>query len=178
MIRARINSIFKTVLNASKHFGTKEIRLPHVLKSARIPAMPALFLFILFLPSILVGVSVFTGIGFKGRLSGYVDNPGEKVHFSLQNYANRAYQKNIESQISSNINLRGCLIRLHNQINFSFFKLSQSTIVGENDNIFEMQYINAECGLIPSQYFSLDENAKKMNNYVNHLRSIKTNLIN
>jgi hypothetical protein len=176
MIRARINSIFKTVLNASKHFGTKEIRLPHVLKNARIPAMPALFLFILFLPSILVGVSVFTGIGFKGRLSGYVDNPGEKVHFSLQNYANRAYQKNIESQISSNINLRGYLIRLHNQINFSFFKLSQSTIVGENDNIFEMQYINAECGLDANQDFSLDENANKLGDYVNHLESIQNKL--
>lgn len=175
MTRARNNSIFKTNLNASKHFGAKEIHLLHVIKNIRIPATPALFLFILFLPFILEGVTFFTGIGFKGYLSGYVDKL-EKIHFSIQAYANRDYQKNIESQIKSYINLRGPLIRLYNQIQFTFFKLSRSAVVGENGNIFEMEYINAECGLTTDQDFSLYENAQKLNNYANHLKSIQNKL--
>ena len=111
---------------------------------------------------------------FGGNLSGYFESH-EKISFSVRSYADREYQKKFESFLSSTIAMRGYYIRIYNQIQYSLFRLS-SRIVGNNGDIFEMPYINAECGLSPEYDFSIPERRKQLEEYVEHLESIQRKL--
>lgn len=143
---------------------------------ANIPCTIPLFILIIFVPLILTCITNFTGINFNGQLYGYFDNPPTKINFSLRNYFNREYQKNVEQRFNSDINLREQYIRLYNQIQFTFFKLAPQKIIGKNNDLFEYPYIDAECGLSKANDFSIPENFKRLKDYVNHLQSIQNKL--
>ena len=148
-----------------KQFALIDVHLP--------PIHP--FILIISLPLLFSIIESLTGFNFKGHLNGFFDTP-QKKNFSIINYSNRNYQNNFEAWFSSNIGLRGYFIRLYNQIQFSFFNLVPSGVVGANGNIFELPYIDAECGLTAKFDFSDSTQFKKLEEYVNHLESIQNKL--
>lgn len=141
-----------------------------------IPCTAPLFILIILSPWILTSVTNFTGINFNRQLSGFFDNPPSKERFSPKKYFNKEFQKNFEQRFNHDINLRERYIRLYNQIQFTFFKLMPKRIIGENNDLFEFTYIDAECGLSKANDFSIPENFKKLEDYINHLQSIQNKL--
>lgn len=134
-----------------------------------------LFLLIVYLPSsLMIAYRLhLTSKTFQVfNLVGYFESH-KRPSFSKHFYANGDYQKNFEKWLNSRISFRGFYIRLYNQIQFSIFKLS-NRIIGKNDDIFEISYINTECGFISD--FSNPENYQKLNEYVNHLENIQNKL--
>lgn len=154
----------------------KPVVLSYLKKIIHFPYTTALFILIIFSPFILTAITNFTGIDFNGQLSGYFDEPPPKIGFSPKTYVNREYQKNFEKRFNADINLRDRYIRLYNQIQFTFFRLTPNRIIGENTDLFEFSYIDAECGISRKNDFSIPENFKKLENYVNHLQSIQNKL--
>jgi hypothetical protein len=72
----------------------------------------------------------------------------EKKDFSFKGWFSAEYQDNIEKYITDNIGFRSFLIRLFNQIQFSFFKnaSAKSVVVGKDNYLYELDYINAYNG--------------------------------
>ena len=178
-----IHVISRTIAKEIILLAQKDIPVPskstiisYLKKVVYIPHTTPLFILIIFLPLILACITNFTGIYFNGFLYGYFDNPPSKIDLSPKNYFLREYQKNFEQRFSSDISLREQYIRLYNQIHFTFFKLASKRIVGENNDLFEYPYIDAECGLSKANDFSIPENYKRLENYVNHLQSIQNKL--
>lgn len=135
-----------------------------------------LFIAAISLPSLLLIISPLTGDTYQGHLLGYFDKPPAKTDFSIKAYINRDYQKNLEQRLNYDIGLRNYYIRVYNQIQFSLFKLAPNKIVGRNNDILEMAYIDAECGITDDFDFSIPQNLAKLNNYVDHLESIQKKL--
>ena len=133
------------------------------------------FILLILLPLFFMVAEPLTGINFKGNLDGFFDIP-QKAVFSIGSYNTHNYQKNFESWFSFNIGLRGYIIRLYNQFQFTFFNLVPNGIVGKNKDIFESAYIDAECGLTSKTDFSIPQNFRNLKSYVNHLESIQGKL--
>ena len=175
----RIHAIAKKITLLAK----KDIPVPswsdvlsYLKKIAHIPCTTALFILIIFLPIIQNGITFFTDIDFSGDLSGYFDAPQKIIDFSPRAYANRDFQKKFEKRFNTEIPSRERYIRLYNQIQFSFFRLTPNRIIGENTDLFELSYIDAECGLSSKNDFSILENFKELEDYANHLQSIQSKL--
>ena len=136
-----------------------------------------LFFLIVFSPGFMKGARLLHLItkDFHGSsLSGYFESH-ERPSFSKHSYATRDYQKDFEAWLNSHVSLRAFYIRIYNQIQFTLFKLS-NRIIGKNDDIFEMIYINAECGLVPGCNFDNPKNYKKLKEYVRHLENVQNKL--
>ena len=117
-----------------------------------------------------------TCINFQGHLSGHFNKPPTKTVFSIKTYINRGYQKNFEQRLNYDIGLRNYYVRIYNQIQFSLFKLASNKIVGRNNDIYEMPYIDAECGITDEFDYSFPQNLAELYNYVDHLESIQRKL--
>lgn len=136
-----------------------------------------IFLSIVFIPFFLTGALYLhlTNRSFQGfDLNGYF-NTYEKPDFSKRNYIKGKFQKDFEAWFNTNVSYRGFYIRMYNQIQFSLFKVSNH-FIGKNNDIFEKEYIDAECGLVPECDFSNPENYQKLTEYVNHLENIQNKL--
>ena len=112
---------------------------------------------------------------FQGHLLGYFTEY-KRSGFSKKSYFNHNFQEDFENWLNSDISLRGYYIRLYNQIQFSLFKKGND-IIGKNNNIFQIGYINAECGLEPHYDFRIPENYENLKDYVTHLESIQRKLL-
>ena len=185
-IKKALKSIYvisRTVAKKSSFLAQKDIPVPskstiisYLKKFVHIPCTAPLFILIILSPWILTCITNFTGINFNGQLYGYFEDPPPKIGFSPKKYSNKEYQKNFEQRFNYDINLRERYIRLYNQIQFSFFKLMPKRIIGENNDLFEYTYIDAECGLSKTNDFSIPKNFKKLEDYANHLQSIQNKL--
>jgi len=74
--------------------------------------------------------------------------PTELVMFNWENWSSGDYQKNYEKNNEEVFGCRTDLIRLINQIDYNFFKRSNSNdvVVGKNDYLFQQSYIDAYYG--------------------------------
>lgn len=135
-----------------------------------------IFLIIILSPILLITAKKLqlTKHSFGGNLSGYFDSH-KKIEYSKKTFLNREYQKKFEEYINSTIPLRGYYIRLFKQLQFTFFKLSTS-IIGKNTNLFEISYINVECGLDPQFDYSIPEKYSELKEYVKQLETLQKNL--
>jgi hypothetical protein len=96
---------------------------------------------ILFLPFF---QSYFTIFNFKPLHGAYenIDKP-ELKWFTWKSWFNEKFQTNFNKSIEANFGFRNFLIRLNNQIDYSFFKKSnaKNVVVGLSDCLYEEGYI-------------------------------------
>ena len=116
-----------------------------------------------------------TSRDFQGNLSGYFEE-FKRPAFSKKSYFNHKFQEDFENWLNSRISLRGYYIRIYNQIQFSLFKIG-NCIIGKNNNIFEIGYINTECGLTSHCDFRNTKDYENLKNYVVHLENIQRKLL-
>lgn len=126
------------------------------------------------LPLMLQGIFSLTGRAFDLTLNGYFDKY-EKPDLTLNAFISGDYQKRFEAWLNNNILSRGAYIKLYNQIRYSCFDMGNN-IIGKEKNLFEMYDIANELSLNDRVDYSLSENQKKMEKYVDCLERIDTKL--
>lgn len=104
-------------------------------------------LFILFLPFLVLYVQQFKAFISLQPLKGYFI-PTKYSTITLIEWLDGSYQKNTESYLNENFGFRSALVRLHNQIEFSVFKKTntEKVCIGKEDYLYEIPYINAFYG--------------------------------
>ncbi|MCK5839798.1 MAG: hypothetical protein KAG99_08115, partial [Bacteroidales bacterium] len=74
--------------------------------------------------------------------------PEEEPWLVLKDYLSGAFQENYNTYLEENIGFRPWLVRVNNQINFSFFNITNASyvVVGKNNYLYEENYIKAYLG--------------------------------
>jgi hypothetical protein len=100
-------------------------------------------LVILFLPLVQQYFSVFRIKPLKGSYS-----LAEEPVFSFHDYFAGAYQSKFDTWLEQHIGFRPLLVRINNQIAFSFFRmaLASDVIIGKKNYLYELNYIKAFLG--------------------------------
>ncbi|MDD4150711.1 MAG: hypothetical protein PHE33_11870 [Bacteroidales bacterium] len=103
----------------------------------------AVFVLALFSPIIVKSLNLF-----NEKPLGGVSIASEKPILNDSTWFNGSFQTQKEIHLNENIGLRKTLIRLNNQIDFTLFNKAESDkiIVGKDNFIFEMNYIDATTG--------------------------------
>jgi hypothetical protein len=96
-----------------------------------------------------------------------------KPIFSTGNWFNGSYQSGIEKFVNDHMGFRAFLVRLHNQIQYSFFKQASAkgVVIGKNNYFFEQAYIDVYHG----KYFS---GRKKLEKKIMALKDLQSELEN
>jgi len=102
-----------------------------------------LFLFgLLFIPRIMKRLRLIFEVPLQGEF-----NPAAKVSLSFATWFDGNFQKSYDKYYEENIGLRNTLIRIYNQVDYTFFKTTHSdVIVGKNRYLFLEDYLNAYIG--------------------------------
>lgn len=105
-----------------------------------------LFIFlaiVLFLPAL----QQWTGLVTSAPLKGVVQEELPDKKLSVANWMDGSFQEKNNELVQRRIGFRPDFIRLTNQINYSLFKTTTANVViGNNDNLFENEYIKAYLG--------------------------------
>lgn len=74
--------------------------------------------------------------------------PAENPEFSIQNWMSGEFQDKAETFLNENLALKPFFVRLNNQIDYSFFSLTnaEDVVIGKNSYLFEENYIDAYTG--------------------------------
>lgn len=101
------------------------------------------WLIVLIAPLLQSGFKVFKGGALKGAII-----PVPDVEFTLKGWFDGSYQHGKEEYLNEHFGFRNDLVRLHNQINFSLFKIAsvRDAVVGKEDYLFERKYIEEYYG--------------------------------
>ncbi|MCO6460674.1 MAG: hypothetical protein J5I59_04670 [Saprospiraceae bacterium] len=101
------------------------------------------WMMVLFAPMIQWSLHIFKG----GELKGAVENAPD-VDFSIKGWFSGDYQHNKEKYLNDWFGFRNDLVRLHNQIDYSFFGTTNanSVVIGKDRYFFEKGYIDAYYG--------------------------------
>jgi len=108
---------------------------------------------------------------FKIKPLGGAYTKKEIEFFNLSNWFEGSFQKNIEEYENENFGFRNSLVRLNNQIDFSFFRRShaEAVIIGKNGYCYEKQYIDAYYG---NDFVGND----KITEYIKKLKQVQDSL--
>jgi hypothetical protein len=132
-------------------------------------ALVAVIFVVLFLP----GIQKWTEFIEVKPLDGYTPKVPNNPQLSDTGWFNSSYQKQKAGWLNENYGFRNVLMRLHNQIGYSFWNHSytNAVIVGKDSYLFDMKYIRAWQGkdFIGSQ---------KINERVAKLKVLKEELEN
>lgn len=96
-------------------------------------------LIILFVPMLFMQLSFIKIMPLKGAIAKI-----EKPDLSVVNWFSEAYQTQIEKYLNQNFGFRNFLVRLNNQLKYSFFNKAQANgvIIGKKNYLYEESYIN------------------------------------
>jgi len=110
---------------------------------------------LLFLPMIQM-VKPFVGVG---PLFGSIV-PTQKDSLTLETWFDGSFQENRNKYINEQFGFRNTAVRLHNQIAFSFFGKAKANgvIIGKEDYLYEIKYINAFRGAEEVSQSKVDSN--------------------
>ena len=99
---------------------------------------------ILFLPLIQLNFKLIELTPLKGSF-----NTTKKVVFSSNNWKSKEFQNTYDKYFNENLGFRNLFVRLHNQIEYSFYNElnSERTVLGKDNVILEESYIFANYGL-------------------------------
>lgn len=102
-----------------------------------------IIILLLFLPMIQKSISLFVVAPLKGSFT-----TTTKPEFYFKDYFSGLYQDQYNSYFEENIGFRPFLVRLNNQIAFSFFNITQANqvVIGKQNYLFEENYIKAYTG--------------------------------
>lgn len=135
----------------------------------------SIFIVILLLPTILGLTSKLSGKTFDVTLNGYIDNT-DKPTLSIKTFSDGSFQSQYAAWYGENFQPRGVLTKNYKTIQFNLFQLDSSRIVGKDNDIFEVSYINAELCINGASDFSLPENQQAMQEYVKKLELLQEKL--
>ncbi|MCK9219242.1 MAG: hypothetical protein PHF97_06855 [Bacteroidales bacterium] len=84
---------------------------------------------------------------FPGTLDGYFE-PNPSPVFDFNGLSEGTYQSQMMRHLDRSIGFHNQMVRLHNQLDFSLFRLpnARKVVVGEDDYLYEDQYIKAWSG--------------------------------
>jgi hypothetical protein len=99
---------------------------------------------LLFLPAL----QKVTGVISSGGLKGYTEAAPRPV-FSRSSWFSGAFAQQLYTYINEGIGFRPDFVRVHNQLDYSLFKLPNAKLVvaGGEDCLYEEQYIHASLGV-------------------------------
>jgi len=102
-----------------------------------------------------------------------------KPSFSYESWFNGSFQHEFESYFNQHFGFRNKLVRLHNQINFSFFKKASThgVIVGKDNYLFEESYIDSYTGADFIGKAKIAKNVKQLERIYKHLKEHHTELL-
>ncbi|MBN2683482.1 MAG: hypothetical protein JXR58_13390 [Bacteroidales bacterium] len=97
-----------------------------------------LILAVLTIPGLLYFYPLFEEKGLRGDFV-----PAKKPEFSLENWFAGKFQAQAEEYVTENIGFHNFLVRLNNQMNFSFFSIAatEGVVVGKENQMYEKDYI-------------------------------------
>ena len=132
----------------------------------------AVFLLMLFLPGIVLPLlSRSTGAPLDVPLSGFTP-PQEKVALSPESWLSGDFQDSFTERVEANVKPRSIMVRLYNTVNMRLFHKGQQ-IIGKGYDIFEPEYIRGELTLTEADDFSLPENVRAMQVFVDQLVQVQ-----
>ena len=128
---------------------------------------------IIYIPTILCFVQFITTKRPDATLKGFF-NTHEKPTLTATSYVEGEYQREYENWLNTNLLPRALCTKVYNQIEYSCFDLG-NRIIGNNNNIFEYDYVADALGLEGYNYESPEKQAE-LQQYVNHLVNISNKL--
>lgn len=130
-----------------------------------------IFVFILFLPTLLGMVTEVTDIKVDVQLNNVEIH--EKPELSVDSFFSGAFQKDFENWITNGYKGRSIIVKTYNQLRFSLFGTS-SQVVGKNGDLFQEPYIKEFLGLDSKYNFIDADNRTMLETYVDELEYIST----
>jgi len=97
--------------------------------------------------------------------------PAEKANFSYDAWFEGIFQKNYNTYYEENIGLRNSLIRIYDQVDFSFFNTTHGDVVmGKHGNLFLKSYLNSYIGADYIGREKIDSTVQKISAAISFLR--------
>ncbi len=98
----------------------------------------------------------------------------EKSHLKLKDWFNGKYQHETETYLNENFGFRKTFIRINNQIRFNLFKKTNAkdVIIGNNNYLYEINYIKSYLGIDFLGYDIIKERVKKIKTIQDSLKSM------
>lgn len=133
------------------------------------------FVLLVYLPILLSLTYRFSGIKLDVETGGYVDEVSEP-EISMAGYVDGQFQTQYEAWYDAVLLPKGVLTKLHNQIQYSAFRLAQSSVViGGNYNLLNEVEITEYLGR-GVDYSSIDDEYNNVYIWINQLMSIQEKL--
>lgn len=130
-----------------------------------------IFFLLLFIPMLFGIITKWTDLKVDVPL--YNAGAGAKPDFSLQSFISGDFQTRYEDWFRKSYAGRSIVIKTYNQLRFSLFHLStQNTVVGENNDLFQSEYIEEYLGLDSRYDFSDPDRRENLEAYVDKLAEI------
>lgn len=134
----------------------------------------AIILIVLMLPFVQQHVRFYESEPLNG-----FKNPAEKEYFALDLWWSGKYQEAYEGWHNENIGFRPELVRVYNQVAYSFYGEAKANgcVIGKDDYLYELNYINAYTGQDFIGYEKLKAKAVKLKELQDSLAAINKTLI-
>jgi len=132
------------------------------------------FLLLISTPIILQKTGELIGKKIDCVLLGYSTNYQKPV-LSMADWLSGTYQKQYLDWVDNNFTTRAFFIKNYNQLRYTLFN-EGNRVVANNGNIYEEGYIYAQLCIGDKYNYALDENKKRLQNYVAKLESIDKKL--
>lgn len=103
----------------------------------------AVFLLLLLLPWLQKTFSLFTTEPLKGHFQ-----KTAIPELTINNWLEGSFQENYEAYLTENTGFHEPLVRLHNQIDYSFFDIihAEAVVLGKNGYLYDLKHLNAYSG--------------------------------
>jgi len=108
------------------------------------------------------------------KLQGHTDVV-EEPEFSLKSFWDGTYQSQFSAWYDTSVKPRGVFTKTYATLNYNLFHQSQSVIVGEDDYLFLVNYINGELCLNGTDFSAVDKQTA-MNDFVDRLSALRDKL--
>lgn len=128
------------------------------------------FLAILFIPAILKIVSFGWERNLDIELGGYTDS-ADKPDLTWQNFEAGEFQSEYTYWFETTMKPRGIITKAYSTIQYNFFNLG-NRIIGNNNDIFEDNYIFAEYALKPEFNMACENSRLRMDEYITVLNEV------
>lgn len=136
--------------------------------------MALLFILMLCLPVAVTGLSGLFETTIDIKLEGFTKNQKKPV-LSWNSFIKGDYQKDYTKWWENSFAPRGVIIKSYNQIRMDVFGES-NRIIGKNDCLFEIEYIQEYLSMLPKFNFKSQENQKRLENYLKKVETVSAKL--
>lgn len=134
------------------------------------------FIIIIFIPAILHILSFGWKLNFDVKLGGYTDTT-VKPDLTWENFESGEFQREYTSWFEAAMKPRGIITKTYSTIRYNVFHLG-NRIIGNNNDIFEDNYIDAEYALKPEYDMAQENSRLKMDEYITILEDVCEKLAN